>query len=50
MSLNLFVDPEQRRTVGLAGKAYVRRCHDWYTSIVSLGRCLEFTSNGKARS
>lgn len=50
MSLNLLVDPEQRRTVGLAGEAYVRRCHDRDTSIESLDRCLEFVSNGKARS
>lgn len=48
--VNLLNNPEQRRAVGLAGKAYVRRCHDWNTSIESLGRCLEFASNGKARS
>ncbi|MGN8929143.1 glycosyltransferase family 4 protein [Collinsella sp. HCP28S3_E12] len=47
---NLLGNPEQCRAVGLAGKAYVRRCHDWNTSIENLGRCLEFALNGKARS
>ena len=47
---NLLVNPEKRRAVGLAGKTYVRRCHDWNASIENLGRCLEFASNGKARS
>lgn len=38
----LLNDPEKRRAVGLAGQEYVRRCHDWHTSIENLGRCLNF--------
>ena len=37
----LLDDPEKRRAIGLAGQAYVRRCHDWRASIENLGRCLD---------
>ena len=38
----LLGNPERRRAVGLAGQEYVRRCHDWHTSIENLGKCLDF--------
>lgn len=38
----LLIDSEKRRAVGLAGREYVRRCHDWRTSIEGLGKCLDY--------
>ena len=38
----LLDDPERRRSVGLAGQEYVRRCHDWSVSIENLGKCLDY--------
>lgn len=38
----LLIDSEKRRAVGLAGREYVRRCHDWRTSIENLDKCLNY--------
>lgn len=44
----LLGDPDKRRAVGLAGREYVRRCHDWRASIENLGKCLCFAKRHKA--
>lgn len=44
----LLSDPERRRAVGLAGRGYVRRCHDWRVSIENLGRCLDYALGNRS--
>lgn len=44
----LLDDTEKRRAVGLAGREYVRRCHDWRMSIENLGKCLDYAKRCKA--
>ena len=46
----LLDDPERRRSVGLAGQEYVRRCHDWSASIENLGRCLDYAMGSRSAS
>ncbi len=46
--VRLLSDPERRRAVGLAGQEYVRRCHDWHTSIENLGRCLDYAMGNRS--
>lgn len=44
----LLNSPEGARALGLAGKEYVRRCHDWRTSVENLDKCLCFAVTAKA--
>lgn len=46
----LLTDPGRCCAVGLAGKEYVRRCHDWSASIENLGRCLDYAMGSRSVS
>lgn len=46
----LLDDSGRRRAIGLAGREYVRRFHDWSVSIKNLGRCLDYAQVNRLTS
>lgn len=45
----LLSDPGLIDAIGLAGKAYVIKNHDWKNSIENMGHCLDFATEANAR-